>query len=233
MRRALVTGGGSGIGLAIARKLATGGHDVTVLGRDRTKLEATGLKLIVADVSDPSLTLDGAFDILVNNAGIVRSAPFAKQSDADWSQMWATNVMGAVHATRAVLPGMRERGWGRVVNMASTASLKGYAYVSAYVVSKHALLGLTRALALELVDTAITVNAVCPGYTNTDIVREAVANIAARTKRSEAEARAGLLNRQGRLIAPNEVAAMVAWLVSDGARSVTGQAIAIDGGETA
>lgn len=230
MRRALVTGGGSGIGLAVARALSKD-HEVTVLGRGAGKLEATGFKSIVADVTDPALKLEG-FDIVVNNAGIVRTAPFAKQSDADWSDMWRTNVMGAVHVTRAALPHMRAQGWGRVVNVASTASLKGYAYVSAYVASKHALLGLTRALALELVESGITVNAVCPGYTDTDIVRDAVSTIVARTKRSEDEARAGFLNPQGRLIQPEEVAAAVAYLVSDAARSVTGQALAIAGGES-
>jgi NAD(P)-dependent dehydrogenase (short-subunit alcohol dehydrogenase family) len=229
-KRALVTGGGSGIGLAVAAKLAES-CDVTVLGRDRARLEATGFAFIVADVADPALSLSGEFDIVVNNAGIVRSAPFHKQSDADWSDMWRTNVMGAVHVTRAVLPFMRGRDWGRIVNVASTASLKGYAYVSAYTASKHALLGLTRALAAELVATGITVNAVCPGYTETDIVRDAIDTIAAKTKRSEDEARAGFLNPQGRLIQPEEVAAAVAWLVCDEARSVTGQALTVAGGE--
>jgi NAD(P)-dependent dehydrogenase (short-subunit alcohol dehydrogenase family) len=230
MRRALVTGGGSGIGLAIATKLAAT-CDVIVLGRDKAKLDATGFASIVADVTDAKLQIDGAFDIVVNNAGIVRTAPFLKQSDADWSDLWQTNVMGAVHVTRAALPKMRERKWGRVVNVASTASLKGYGYVSAYVASKHALLGLTRALAVELVDSGITVNAVCPGYTDTDIVRDAVKTIVSMTARDEAEARKGFLNPQGRLIQTEEVAAAVAYLVSDDARSVTGQALAIAGGE--
>ena len=230
MRRALLTGGGSGIGLAVARKLI-GTCEVTVLGRDPAKLEATGFAHIVADVTNPALEIGGEFDIVVNNAGIVRTAPFHKQSDADWSDMWHTNVMGAVHVTRAVLPFMRGRNWGRIVNVASTASLKGYAYVSAYTASKHALLGLTRALAAELVATGITVNAVCPGYTETDIVHDVVDNIVAKTKRSEEEARAGFLNPQGRLIQPEEVAAVVAYLVSDEARSVTGQALTIAGGE--
>jgi NAD(P)-dependent dehydrogenase (short-subunit alcohol dehydrogenase family) len=229
-RRALVTGGGSGIGLAIARELARD-CEVTVLGRDRAKLEATGLKSIVADVTDPALTLAEPFDIVVNSAGIVRTAPFQKQSDADWTDLWRTNVMGAVHVSRAALPYMRAQGWGRIVNVASTASLKGYAYVSAYVASKHALLGLTRALALELVESGITVNAVCPGYTDTAIVRNAVATIVSKTNRSEDEARASFLNPQGRLIQPGEVAAAVAYLVSDAAGSVTGQALAIAGGE--
>jgi NAD(P)-dependent dehydrogenase (short-subunit alcohol dehydrogenase family) len=229
-RRALVTGGGSGIGLAIAKALAQT-CDVTVLGRDKAKLDATGFKAIVADVADPALRLEGGFDILVNNAGIVRTAPFLKQSDADWFDMWRTNVMGAVHVSRAVLPGMRERKWGRIVNVASTASLKGYAYVSAYAASKHGLLGLTRALAAELVESGVTVNAVCPGYSDTGIVRDAVANIVSKTGRSADEARAGFLNPQGRLIEPGEVAAAVAYLVSDEARSVTGQALAIAGGE--
>jgi len=230
MRRALVTGGGSGIGLAIAKKLAET-SEVTVLGRDKMKLDATGFASIVADVADPALRIDVAFDIVVNNAGIVRTAPFNKQSDADWSDLWHTNVMGAVRVTRAALPGMRERKWGRIVNIASTASLKGYGYVSAYVVSKHALLGLTRALAVELMETGITVNAVCPGYTDTDIVRDAVKTIISKTKRSEDEARAGFLNPQGRLIQPDEVAAAVAYLASEEARSVTGQALTIAGGE--
>jgi len=229
-RRALITGGGSGIGRAIATKLAQT-CEVTLLGRDKAKLEATGFAAIVADVTDPALSIGGDFDIVVNNAGIVRTAPFLKQSDADWSDMWRTNVMGAVHVTRAVLPGMRARDWGRIVNIASAASLKGYAYVSAYTASKHALLGLTRSLATELVETGITVNAVCPGYTETDIVRDAVANIVSKTGRSEDEARAGFLNPQGRLIRPKEVAAAVAYLVCDEARGVTGQALAIAGGE--
>ena len=230
MRHALVTGGGSGIGLAVAHRLAET-CEVTVLGREAAKLEATGFAHIVADVADSALEIGGDFDIVVNNAGIVRTAPFHKQSDADWSDMWRTNVMGAVHVTRAVLPFMRGRNWGRIVNVASTVSRKGYAYVSAYTASKHALLGLTRALATELAATGITVNAVCPGYTETGLMHDAHANIAAKTKQSEDEARAGFLNPQGRLIQPEEVAAVVAYLVSDEARSVTGQAIAIAGGE--
>jgi len=237
MRRALVTGGGSGIGLAIAKKLAET-CDVTVLGRDKAKLEASGFDAIICDVADSAgvaKLLTHPFDIVVNNAGIVRSAPFHKLSDDDWENMLATNVMGAVHVTRAALPAMRERGWGRIVNIASTAALKGYPYVSAYVASKHALLGLTRALALELARTGITVNAVCPGYTDTEIVRAAVGNIATKTKRTEAEARAELAgaNPQRRLIAPVEIASAVAYLVSEDAGGVTGQVVAIDGGETA
>jgi NAD(P)-dependent dehydrogenase (short-subunit alcohol dehydrogenase family) len=175
----------------------------------------------------------GPIGILVNCAGVARTAPFEKTTNAVWDELLRVNLMGAVYAARAVLPGMRKLNAGRIINVASTASLKGYGYVSAYVASKHALLGLTRSLALELAQTTITANAICPGYADTDIMSQSVATIVAKTGRSEADALKTFTgtNPQGRLIAPDEVAASVLWLVSDGARSVTGQAITIAGGE--
>ncbi len=242
-RQAVITGGGSGIGLAIARRLAAEGCSVTLVGRNAARLAdaaagIAGARAAVCDVGDAAQVNDvfaglGPVHVLINNAGVVETAPFANLSDDAWRRMFDVNLMGAVHCIRAVLPAMRGMAAARIVNVASTAALKGYAYASAYTASKHALLGLTRALALELARTGITVNAVCPGYTETAIVEDAVATIAARTGCTREEAREKLTaaNPQGRLITPAEVAQSVAWLVSPAARAVTGQAVVVAGGE--
>ena len=242
-RQAVITGGGSGIGLAIARRLAAEDCAVVLLGRNAARLETAaatirGARTAVCDVGDGEEVARifaglGPVHVLVNNAGVVETAPFAKTSDDAWRRMLDVNLMGAVHCIRAVLPAMREMAAARIVNIASTAALKGYAYASAYTATKHALLGLTRALAQELARTGVTVNAVCPGYTETAIVEDAVATIAAKTGRSKEDARAELAaaNPQGRLITPAEVAQSVAWLVSPAARAITGQAIVVAGGE--
>ncbi|PZW42165.1 NADP-dependent 3-hydroxy acid dehydrogenase YdfG [Humitalea rosea] len=237
-KRALVTGGGTGIGLACAEALTGAGAHVTVLGRRAAPLQAAiaagaAAEAIVADVR--ALPLLAEFDILVHAAGAAESASFLNSDDALWERMLDANLRGAISIIRAVLPPMLAAKSGRIVTVASTAALKGYAYVSAYTAAKHALLGLTRALALECAGRGVTANAVCPGFTDTAIVANSIATIMARTGRSEAGARDSLTrhNPQARLVTPAEVAAAVLFLCSPAAGAVNGQAIAVDGGETA
>lgn len=246
IRHALVTGGGRGIGLAIAESLAGEGMRLTIVGRDKGRLDEAAKKLnavaISADVSDPkaierahqeAVEKNGPVDVLVNNAGVVETALVHKTSLEMWDRLLRVNLTGAFLWCKAVVPSMTERKWGRIVNIGSTTSQKGYAYVAAYAASKHGLLGLTRSLAMEVVKAGVTVNAVCPGYTDTDIVSEAVKAIVAKTGKDEGFAEASLTqyNPQGRLIRPEEVAATVLWLVRPGSESVTGQAISLSGGE--
>jgi len=235
-RTAFVTGGGTGIGLACAHALKAAGHRVVVMGRREAPLAgavAAGAadEWLLGDVAAPP-ALPGC-DILVNAAGIAESAAFLKTDAAMFQHAFATNVLGAALVTQAVLPRMLAQGWGRVIHVASTAALKGYAYTTAYTASKHALLGLVRSLAQEVAAKGVTVNAVCPGFTETPILAESIARIMARTGRTEAEARAELArpNPQGRLVQPGEVAAAVAFLASEAAGAVHGVAFPVAGGE--
>jgi 3-hydroxybutyrate dehydrogenase len=246
-RHALITGGGTGIGAAIAARLSEMGARITVVGRRPEPLEEVadgldGAQPVPFDVTDEAAVEEGLktaterfgpVDVLINNAGAADSSPFTRTTPDAWRAMLDVNLTGVFLMSRAVLPGMVERGWGRIVSIASTAGLKGYAYVAAYCAAKHGVIGMTRSLALEVAQKGVTVNAVCPGYTETELLSESVENIVDKTGVSEDEARAQLLesNPQGRFVSPEEVAEAATWLMSSNAGAITGQAIVVAGGE--
>lgn len=247
-RHAFVTGASKGIGAAVVEALLARGMRVSAVSRKLADLEARwgggeGVRFDVCDVTDEA-AIEAAFtaaeaafgpvSVLVNNAGAAESAPFVRTDAAMLERLFRLNVMGVFACTRRALPGMREQGYGRIVNMASTAGLGGYAYTSAYCATKHAVIGMTRSLAKELSSGDITVNAVCPSFTDTDMVTGAVDRVVAKTDRSREQALAEIIrnNPRGRLMTVEEVAETTAWLCSDAAGGVTGHAIAVDGGET-
>ncbi len=249
-RGVLVTGGGRGIGAAAARALARAGARVVVAARSAKEIESVAAEIVAAgggasalacDVADPEAVERlgaaaerelGSVDILINNAGIATSAPLKRQTLEEWRRVFAVNVEGAFLVTRAFLPGMVERGWGRVINIASIAGRTGAPYIAAYSASKHALIGMTRALAAEVAASGVTVNALCPGYVDTPMTDASVERIVAKTGRPADEARRRIVeaNPQGRLITPEEIAFMALALCDELARGVNGQSIGIDGG---
>lgn len=239
---ALVTGGGRGIGAACAKALAAAGARVIVCGRTQADLDAVAKEIggvgIAADVGDRAATdklvasLPGRVDILVNNAGIAESASLERTTDELWDRILEVDATAPFRLVRALAPAMVKAGWGRVVNIASNAGVSGYGYSSAYCAAKHAMVGFTRALAIDLAKTGVTINALCPGWVHTKMSDDAIARIAAKTGRSVDEARASLesMSPQKRMIEPEEVAHAALMLCANGARGIHGQTIVIDGG---
>ncbi|HKP72206.1 MAG TPA: 3-oxoacyl-ACP reductase FabG [Pyrinomonadaceae bacterium] len=249
---ALITGGGRGIGRAVAFALAREGASVALCARTAGEVERVAAEIkdecgvetlhATCDVSDVQSvervfavvaeTFGRGCDILVNNAGIAESAPLAKTDDAHWRRHLAINLDGTFYCTRAALPEMVERGWGRVINVASVAGKTGAPYIAAYAASKHGVLGLTRSVALEVALKGVTVNAICPGYVDTDMTTRALEQIEAKTGRPASDALEILkrMSPQNRLVTPEEVAALALLLASDAGRGINGQAINVDGG---
>lgn len=235
-----ITGGGSGIGLAIAKAFHASGHAVTIGGRNLERLKAAGLAYVQMDVTDESSVRDAIeasapIDIFVANAGAAETTPALQTDRALWDRMIAVNLTSVYLCAKYAAPGMVERKWGRFIAIASTASLKAYAYTGAYAAAKHGVIGWVKSLALELANTGVTANALCPGFTDTPLVDRAIDLAASRSNRSPAALKKTFTryNPMNRLIKPEEVAAAALWLASDGAAAVNGQAIALDGGETA
>jgi NAD(P)-dependent dehydrogenase (short-subunit alcohol dehydrogenase family) len=241
-KHVVVTGGGSGVGAETAQAFAKAGAKVTILGRREAPLQAQGLPYQLCDVTDPEAVEEafaaaradqGPVAAVVANAGAARSVPFHKMQPGDLSDMLAVNLTGVVQCWQAALPDMKAAGWGRLIAVASTAGLKGYPYVTAYCAAKHGVIGLVRALALELGTSGITANAICPGFIETPLLDRSIQNIIEKTGKSEEQARRSLQagNPQKRFIQTDEVAETALWLCSNAARSINGHALSLSGGE--
>lgn len=238
IKRALITGGGSGIGLAAAHKLSEDGFDVIVSGRSKRRLEATGYNFVTMDVTEEASVNNafnsiGGIDVLVSNAGAAKTASLLKTPLSTWNEMISVNLTGAFLCAKAAIPHMIEQGWGRFIVIASTSSMKGYPYTGAYASAKHGVVGLVKTLAIELAKTGVTSNAICPGFTETDILHNSINNIVEMTGRSPDEALKSLVknNPMKRAIHPDEVAHAISWLANPQSASANGLTLPIDGGE--